>query len=188
MLFEKYSLEELETLEFDTIKAFTSSELKLLHQSYQKNINSFDTSSVGRLFDAIASFANISQVISYEGESGLLIESYYDENIKDTFTYTIIDGVIDIKIIDFIATRKYDTKLLCSMLINTLCHIVLHISSKHSLDIILTGGVFQNKTLLEKLVQELEKENKKYYTSSTIPTNDAGISLGQIYHAVLNHN
>ncbi|MDB2405621.1 carbamoyltransferase HypF [Arcobacteraceae bacterium] len=188
MLFEKYSLEELETLELDTIKAFTSSELKLLHQSYLKNINSFDTSSVGRLFDAIASFSNISQVISYEGESGLLIESYYDEKIKDIFTYTIIDGVIDIKIVDFITTQTYDTKLLCCMLINTLCHIVLHISSKHNLDVILTGGVFQNKTLLEKVIKQLEAEEKKYFTSSSVPTNDAGISLGQIYYSLLNSN
>lgn len=182
MLFDKYSLDELESLNFNTIKAFSNSELKLLYQTYQKNLNSFDSSSVGRLFDAVVSFANISQKISYEGESGLLIESYYDENIKEIFTYTIDDGVIDIKIIDFLETNNYNKKLLSSMLINTLADIVLNISTKYSLDIILTGGVFQNKTLLTKIIKQLKSKNKRYFTSSSIPTNDGGISVGQIYY------
>ncbi len=186
ILFNKYTLEELEKLELPTLKTFSNSELKLLYQSYEKNINCFDTSSIGRLFDAIASFANISQVISYEGESGLLVESYYDENIKDIFTYTIIDGIIDIKIVEFLSSHNYNAKLLCSMLINTLHHIILHISDKHQKDIYLTGGVFQNKTLLEKVVKSLKDENKKYYINSNIPTNDSGISLGQIYNYLLN--
>jgi len=156
------------------------------HYIHSSSINSFDTSSVGRLFDAVASFANISQLISYEGESGLLIESYYDESIKEIFTYTINDGIIDIKIIDFIETHNCDKKLLCSMLINTLVHIVLNISNKHTLDIILTGGVFQNKILLSKIIKQLRSENKRYFTPSSIPTNDGGISLGQIYYAILN--
>ncbi|MEA3383512.1 MAG: carbamoyltransferase HypF [Campylobacterota bacterium] len=186
MLFDKYTLEELESLELDTINAFSKIELKMLYQSYKKNINSFDTSSVGRLFDAIASFANISQLISYEGESGLLIESYYDKKIKDIFTYTIVDGLIDIDIIDFILTQSYDKITLSSMLINTLSSIILEISSQYHLDIILSGGVFQNKTLLELVVNQLENKNKKVYFPSSVPTNDSGISLGQIYYFLLN--
>lgn len=184
MLFEKYSLEELLELELPTVKAFTQSELKLLYQSYQKDINCFETSSVGRLFDGIASFSDIIQTISYEGESGLLIESNYDQNINDTFEYCIKDNIIDIKIVEYITTNPSPKQQLSSMLINTLSKIIVDISSKHDLDIYLSGGVFQNKTLLEKTLWLLQN-NKKVYTNRMIPTNDAGISLGQSYKTIL---
>jgi hydrogenase maturation protein HypF len=185
MLFERFSLEELLRLDLPTVKAFSESELKLLYQSYQKNINCFETSSVGRLFDGITSFADIIQVISYEGESGLLIESLYDETLDDSFEYTIDNNIIDIKFIDYILNNTVSKKSLSTMLINTLHTIIIDISKKHNLDIYLTGGVFQNKTLLEKVLKSLHNKQRKFYINHMIPSNDGGISLGQIYKATL---
>jgi len=186
LLFNRYALDELKNLDLPTIKAFSQGELKLLYESYKKNLNSFDTSSVGRLFDGIASFSNICQKITYEGESGLLCEAYYNENIDDIFTYTIIDGIIDIKIVEFVLYEGYDPSILSTMLINTLCHIVINISNKQNKDIILTGGVFQNKTLLQKVIKKLYNMEKKCYYSNHIPTNDGSISVGEIYYYILN--
>ncbi len=185
ILFDNFGLEEILNLDIPTVKAFKTDEIKLLHQSYQKNINCFETSSVGRLFDAIASFGDVSQIISYEGESGLLLENIYDKNCDKQFAYSIKDGVIDIDILAHLFNNTIDAVELSSMLINTLHDIILNINSKHSLDIILTGGVFQNKTLLEKVCRSLDKEDKKYYTATTVPTNDSGIALGQIYKTAL---
>jgi len=188
LLFDKYSLEEILDLNIPTVKAFKESELKLLYQSYEKNINCFDTSSVGRLFDALASFANLSQIISYEGESGLLIENLYDETSNKYFDYTIINGVIDIDILKCVLEKDFTASELSTMLINTLHNILLEISNEYNLDIILTGGVFQNKTLLEIVCKSLERNQRKYYTSTSVPTNDSGISLGQIYKTALELN
>ena len=185
MLFDKFSLDEILELNIPTVKAFKENELKLLYQSYQKNINCFDTSSVGRLFDGVASFTNLSQVISYEGESGLLIENLYDKTYNNCFSYTIENGIIDINIVTPILKEQLSQIELSTMLINTLHNILIDISKQHSLDIILTGGVFQNKTLLEKVCNSLEKNKKKYYTATSVPTNDSGISLGQIYKTCL---
>ncbi len=185
ILFDNFGLEEILNLDIPIVKAFKTDEIKLLHQSYQKNINCFETSSVGRLFDAIASFGDVSQIISYEGESGLLLENIYDKNCDKQFAYSIKDGVIDIDILAHLFNNTIDAVELSSMLINTLHDIILNINSKHSLDIILTGGVFQNKTLLEKVCRSLDKEDKKYYTATTVPTNDSGIALGQIYKTAL---
>jgi hydrogenase maturation protein HypF len=74
------------------------------------------------------------------------------------------------------------------MLINTLHDIIVDLSSQYSLDIILTGGVFQNKTLLENVCCSLDNNKRKYYTATSVPTNDSGISLGQIYKTALNLN
>ena len=46
------------------------------------------------------------------------------------------------------------------------------------------GQKFQNKTLLELVIQKLKDENIKYHHNQKTPTNDGGISLGQIYYAI----
>ncbi len=186
MLFDELSLEEVLNLDLDVVKAFLPDEIKILHQSYVKNLNAPKTSSVGRLFDAIASFSDIAQTISYEGESGLLCERYYDKGIKKYFDYTIDDGVIDIKIVEYILKDKIGKKELNSMLINTLVKIIIDISKLEKLEVILSGGVFQNKTLLELVCKELRQEKIKYYSGQETAINDGGIALGQAYYVLSN--
>ncbi|MCW8896149.1 carbamoyltransferase HypF [Sulfurimonas sp.] len=181
MLFDKLSLEEVLKLELDLVKSFLLVEIKMLHQSYVKNLNAPKSSSVGRLFDAVASFSGIAQRVSYEGESGLLCESFYDKNIEKCFDYTIDNGVIDIKIAEYMLKNKPDKKELNSMFINTLVKIIVDISKREKLEVILSGGVFQNKTLLELTCQELKQEKIKYYFQQETATNDGGIALGQLY-------
>lgn len=184
MLFDELSLEEVLKLELDLVKSFSKDEIKILHQSYIKNLNAPKSSSVGRLFDAIASFSNIAQSVSYEGESGLLCESYYDKNIKKCFEYGIEDGEIDIKITEYMLKSKSGKKELNSMFINTLVKIIVDISKREKLDVILSGGVFQNKTLMELTCQELKQEKIKHYFQQETAINDGGIALGQAYYAL----
>ncbi len=186
LLFENYTLEEILQMNLPVTQTFSQIELNLLYQSYEKNINSFDTTSVGRLFDAVASFCNLCAVLSYEGESGLLLESYYDETIATTFEWSILNDIIDIKIVDFILNNDFDEKLLSSMLINTLSTIIIELSIKHSFDVILSGGVFQNKTLLQKVLKDLKTNNRKYFINEKTPPNDGGVSLGQVYYYINN--
>lgn len=184
MLFDELSLEEVLKLELDLVKSFSLVEIKMLDQSYIKNLNAPKSSSVGRLFDAIASFSNIAQSVSYEGESGLLCESYYDKNIKKCFEYSIDNRVIDIKIVKYMLKCEPDKKELNSMFINTLVKIIADISKREKLDVILSGGVFQNKTLLELTCKELQEENITYYFQQETAINDGGIALGQAYYAL----
>jgi len=187
MLFDELSLEEVQKLNLETVKSFSKAELKILHQSYTKNLNTPLSSSVGRLFDGIASLSGVVQKSSYEGESGLLCESYYDENITNTFHYTLTDGIIDMKIVEVILNNQSGKKELNSMFINTLVKIILDISKSEEMEVILSGGVFQNKTLLELICKKLENENIKYYHQQETAINDGGIALGQAYHFLKNH-
>ncbi len=187
MLFDKLSLEEVLKLELDVVKSFSKEEIKILHQSYMKNLNAPKSSSVGRLFDAIASFSGIAQSVNYEGESGLLCESYYEKSIKKCFEYGIEGGEIEIKIAEQMLNNKPDKKELNSMFINTLVKIIVDISKREKLDVILSGGVFQNKTLLELTCKELQDEKIRYYYQQKTAINDGGIALGQAYYA-LSHN
>jgi len=176
MLFEKYTLDEVLALDIDTVKSFKEFEIKMLHSSYIKDLNAPLSSSMGRMFDAMASFAGLVQIQSYEGEAGLLCENEYEDN-NNLFSYHIKDGNISI---DFDFFRKN----LISVFMNTVVKIIVDISKLEKKDVILSGGVFQNKTLLGLVIQKLNQENIKYYYQKHTAINDSGIALGQNYYAI----
>jgi len=174
MLFDRYSLDEVLDLNLPTIKNFSKNEIKMLYHSWNKNINAPESSSIGRYFDAIASFGDICQIQSYEGEAGVLTE----QNLKlidDNFSYTFQNNIIDIKF-------NFFDKNIVSKFYTTLRNIIIDISLKENLPVILSGGVFQNKTLLESTCQALDKHNIKYYYNKTTSINDGSIALGQIWY------
>ncbi|MBU1667563.1 carbamoyltransferase HypF [bacterium] len=184
MLFDELGLEEVLALDVQLLESFHPSELKILHQSYSKNLNAPLSSSVGRLFDAVASLSNVCQTISYEGESGLLCESFYTPSITECFPFTIEDGVINIKIIQTLLKNNLSTEEINSMFINSLVEIIIQVSKLEQQEVILTGGVFQNKTLLELVTARLKKENIVHYYQQETAINDGGIALGQLYWAL----
>ena len=185
LLFDSFSLEEILNFEIPCVKAFKESEIKMFHTMWQKGLNSPLTSSVGRLFDAVASFADILHIQSYEGETGLQIEENYDKTITQSYSYEIIDDKIEISSMVKQIILEKDKKLICSKFINTLVSIVLDISNFYKdLPIVLGGGVFQNRTFLELLINKFKEQNREFYYNKNIPLNDGGISVGQIYHII----
>lgn len=184
LLFETFSLDEILKLNSPTVNAFSSNEIKLMHTVWQKGLNAPLTSSLGRVFDAIASFASIAQTQTYEGETGLQIEQAYSKEIKESYSYKIEGENIDLSQMVKEIIEDNQKELICSKFINMLVDIVVSLSKQYDLPIVLTGGVFQNKTLLELVCKELQKEGKKYYYSKRVPLNDGGISLGQLYSQI----
>ena len=177
MLFDKYTLDEVLSLKIDTVDSFKEFEIKMLYNSYIKDLNAPLSSSVGRIFDAIASLAGLLHIQEFEGEAGLLCEQEYS-NCTESFNYSLDDGLIDI---DF----DFFTNNIVSKFINTLINIIIEISKIENRDVILSGGVFQNKTLLNKVIDKLNVLNMNYFYGQKFPTNDSGISLGQIYHTII---
>jgi hydrogenase maturation protein HypF len=178
MLFDKYSLYEVEKFDFKFLKEYSKRELKLLYIAYTKNINCINTSSVGRVFDAIAVLSNYITAQTYEGESGLIIEKNYNKECREIFEYKI-NKSNQIKI-------EYDffDKNLATKFINTLVEIITNLALKHNLKVILCGGVFQNGTLLNLVINSLNKNSIKFYTNNKTSINDNSISIGQAYFAM----
>jgi hydrogenase maturation protein HypF len=165
--------------------AFTSNEIQMFYKMWQKGLNAPFTSSIGRLFDAVASFADILQVQSFEGETGLLIQQYYDETIIEHYSYKIIDEQIDISNMIKEIILDSNKKLICSKFINMLVQIILELSDIYkNLPVVLSGGVFQNRVLLKILIEKFHKQGREFYFSKDVPLNDEGISVGQIYHKI----
>ncbi|MDY3200982.1 MAG: carbamoyltransferase HypF [Arcobacter sp.] len=183
LLFDTFSLDEVLAMDIPTVKAFKDTEIKMFYTMWQKGLNSPLCSSIGRLFDAISSFADILQVQTYEGETGLQIEQNYDKSIISSYSFEIFEEEIDLRPMIKEIINEKDKKLICSKFINTLVNLILEISNIYkNFPVVLSGGVFQNKILLEILLDEFEKEGREFYFNIDIPSNDGGISIGQIYH------
>jgi hydrogenase maturation protein HypF len=94
-LFEIYG-DEVFKLSNPTINSFEDIEIKTLYKAWKNGLNSPLTSSCGRLFDAVASILGVIQICSYEGESGLLLESLYDDNVLESYKFSIEEKEIEI--------------------------------------------------------------------------------------------
>jgi hydrogenase maturation protein HypF len=158
----------------------------------KNKINSPLTSSLGRLFDAVAFLTGIKQTASYEGEAAMMFEFAAAPNISDRYPFEILLGEVLIidwqKMIETILDEMKNNvspKIISAKFHNTLVEIICSVAEKSSEEkIVLSGGVFQNAYLLEHAVHSLRTRGFKPYWHQRIPTNDGGISLGQIAVAV----
>jgi hydrogenase maturation protein HypF len=186
LLFENFTLEEVFRMDNSCVTSFTQKEIQTMYLMWQKGLNAPLTSSVGRIFDAISSLGDFSQTLGYEGESGLLIENEYDENIKESYSYEINEQIDISKLVSEVILEK-NKKIVATKFLNTLCEIIIDISKLYpKLPIVLTGGVFQNKTLTQNVYKKLEEINRKVYIQYDTPLNDGGLSIGQIYYCINN--
>ena len=185
LLFDNFCLEEIYSLPLEFLKIFEKNEIKNLHTIWQKSLNSPLSSSFGRVFDAVCSLANTLHIQEYEGQTGLYLENLYDENIKDAFSFDLIDNIIDISPMIKELVFEKDKKIIASKFINTLANIIFDISNLYKdLAIVLSGGVFQNRTLLKIVFEKLK--DKEIYIGENYSVNDENISLGQAFFTLEN--
>lgn len=157
---------------------FDEKSLKLLKQIYTKQINSPHCSSVGRLFDAVAVLCGMEGNVSYDGESGLLIEALYDASIHEYYVIEIDDKIVHYKPMFVQMLKDKEPHLIATKFINTLVQIALRVSSRYSTPVVLSGGVFQNRTLMEQILQNV---TQTFYFPLQLAINDGGICVGQLY-------
>jgi len=185
LLFEIYTLEEIHSLELSLLQQFSEAEINILHRACEQGINAPLSSSMGRLFDAVASFANIVHVSSFEGESGLLMEQYVDEKIIESFPFEIDNGIINLQPMVESMIVMEDKQMIVSTFFNTVTEIIFQISERYpALPLLFSGGVFQNKVLVEKISRRCKEKNRKCYFQNETAINDGGIALGQAWYAL----
>jgi hydrogenase maturation protein HypF len=173
---------------------FTDQEFSLLIKQIDLGINAPLTSSCGRLFDAVSALLGICREVSYEGEAAIKLEAIsssgknlksYDYDFKKDDGECLIlipkeiwSGIIkDLKSgrkKDEIAGRFHLTVV--DMIVETCCRLRYLLDSNK---VLLSGGVMQNKILVEKLVEKLIRNNFIPLLHSRVPSGDGGISLGQ---------
>jgi hydrogenase maturation protein HypF len=151
------------------------------------------SSGAGRLFDAVSAILGVCDKNTFEGEAAIALEFLTAPNLVDDypvdikfretmeidFSQTILKIVVDLvrgEDKGIISTKFHNT------LVNVISRVVQKLSSLHMInDVVLCGGVFQNIYLLERTIARLKSIGMKVYINEKVPTNDAGISLGQAY-------
>ncbi len=175
-------------------KRFSTNDANVIISMIKKGINSPLSSSAGRLFDAVSSLLGITDTITFEGEAAIKLEMIADSNDKkerSPYPFKIISEnplVINLKPLIKSIVEDFKNGVEISAISHnfhyTLAEIVLEISKilkkQYGIkDVVLSGGVFQNRLLLSMAIEQLEKEEFKVWYHEKIPANDSGISLGQ---------
>jgi hydrogenase maturation protein HypF len=151
------------------------------------------SSGAGRLFDAVSALIGICDKSTFEGEAAIALEAAARPDIADDYPVDIKSG--DTTEVDFSPAllriiedmqKGVDKGFISSKFHNSvvaaITRVVEKLSSLYNLkDVALCGGVFQNMYLLERTVDRLMSKGMKVHIHDKVPTNDAGISLGQAY-------
>lgn len=143
------------------------------------------TTSLGRIFDAFACLVCKINKISYEAQAPMILESFYDENMEIYYDFILHESVINFKD-PFEKALKDDKITAATGFINGIAKLIVDLAILHKKPVILSGGVFLNKALLNKTIILLNQANVKYYLSKNYSLGDENIALGQLFWALNN--
>ena len=170
-------------------KIFTAEKVKAQKFLLEKNINCVESTSCGRLFDAVAAILKICEKNSYEGEAAMKLESFAENfcgkvEVKNIFsTQELFEKILE-KVLEG-EDRNFLAKYFHAGLAEIIFEKILEISSREKIfTVALSGGVFQNILLTEILLEKLERANFKVLLNKMIPANDGGICVGQAFYAI----
>ena len=186
LLFEYYSIEEILEMDSALINSFSPQEIRTLYLMKNKAINAPKSTSMGRLFDGVYALSNHLEPLAYEGESGLIMESEANRfQSKAHYSFTLQGSCIEYKEMIHEIIHEKRVHLVADKFLNTIVEMIFEISQHYkNKPIILTGGVFQNKVLLKKVIVMCKAHEIDYYIQTQTPINDGGISFGQAYYAL----
>ena len=191
VLYEAWGDSWLQDRDLAPIAEFSEKQLALIKQVLIKGLNAPITSSAGRLFDAVASLIGLRQRVTFEGQAAMELESMIDCEVVDLYPFAVSDGlprIIDwapiIREILIDLRRGKSFGFISAKFHNTLAEVIVEVAREIGQPkIVLTGGCFQNRYLLERSVLRLSQAGFRPYWHQRVPTNDGGIALGQVIAA-----
>jgi hydrogenase maturation protein HypF len=152
-----------------------------------KNINCPVTSSLGRLFDGVASICGVIQKVTYEAQAAIILQKYAEmffNKLDSKYKVSIKDNILDhgpmieelIKDIDSGMAVEECAYKFHVWVAGSITAFVSKVTPKY---VVFSGGCFQNSLLCTLLSQEMKTINIEHFFNHEIPTNDAGVSFGQ---------
>jgi len=176
---------------FDRIK---EEQARLVLYSLKNRINLHRSSSMGRLFDAVSFLCGLRSRNSFEGEAAMALEFHSDKEIDKQYPVDLsvdmeieIGGLLNAILNDI--RSGVPVSVIGGGFHNWLSNVILEISNrlrkKTGINkVVLSGGVFQNKLLLNKTKNLLRHYDFEVFHNRIVPPNDGGISFGQIGHYI----
>jgi hydrogenase maturation protein HypF len=171
---------------------FEPRELDTLLRALRAGVNAQKTSSMGRLFDAVAALLDLRQTASFEGQAAMELE-FCAQRADDSSRYPFSlsgDSPVTVDIAPLVAAVLDDRKggtpppIIARRFHNTLIELGVTLASRAGMpDVALTGGCFQNALLAGGLAERLEARGFRVHEPTSVPPNDGSISLGQVHVA-----
>ncbi len=158
-------------------------------QLIDKNIRTFETTSVGRLFDAAAALLGFTREITFEGQAAMWLEQLARAGAtSDAYPFPMDGATLDFRpllsavVHDRVRDREPAAiaRAFQRGVAQGLCAAVSMLCESHGTrTAVLSGGVFQNEMLLSDVKTILAPDRIRIWTNASVPPNDGGISLGQ---------
>lgn len=175
---------------------FTSAELDALLVLMKRSVHSPRTSSMGRLFDAVAALCGFSAKISFEGQAAMQLEFAADPRVDDAYPLPLVEAP-DPEGAPFVADWEPLVRAVLSdrasgepvgrtsaRFHNALAQLAASAAQRWGgRQVVLTGGCFQNALLAERTRGRLLQSGCDVYTHREVPPGDGGIALGQLWVA-----
>jgi hydrogenase maturation protein HypF len=154
-----------------------------------REVRTFATTSMGRLFDSAAALLGFTREVTFEGQAAMWLEQLaLSAPHAEPYSFPFIADELDFRPLlravagDRIRGRHINeiARSFQLAIAHGLRNALISISRSHGLDtVVLSGGVFQNDLLLQDLKALLASESLQVWTNHEVPPNDGGISLGQ---------
>ncbi len=171
-----------------SVQALNEIERQALLTQLEKNLNTPQTSSMGRLFDAVAALIGVRQTISYEAQAAIEFEGLVDKTESGYYPF-IIKGQ-EIALQPMLAALLKDLRdgatqpAMAARFHNTIARLSLALAQQVQKDysinqFVLSGGVWQNQALLEKTLALFQQNNLTALIHRQTPPNDGCVAFGQ---------
>ena len=167
---------------------FCAEDQVTLRTQLEKRINTPMTSSMGRLFDAAAALAGGRQQVNYEGQAAIEFEALADPAEAGQYPFELDQDQVRVRtavealiqdVLKGVPPSQISTKFHngLAQAVLEMCHTI---RVETGIDeVALSGGVWQNITLLRRTLSLLEVDGFRVYLHREVPPNDGGLSLGQ---------
>nr|WP_164966275.1 carbamoyltransferase HypF [Helicobacter pylori] len=172
-------------------KHFKEYELEIFQQMHDREIQSVATNSIGRLFDIVAFSLDLTGMISFEAESGQVLENLALQSDEIAFyPFKIKNSVVCLK--EFYQAFEKDLGVLeperiAKKFFNSLVEIITALIMPFKEHVVVcSGGVFCNQLLCEQLAKRLRGLKRQYFFHKHFPPNDSSIPAGQALMAYFN--
>lgn len=170
-------------------------ETTLLETMMERRLQSPLTSSAGRLFDAVSAILGLCDSVTYEGQAAIRLQAAAapEAGCREAYGFNFSAGIVDfgdtIRSIVADVEKGEEKGRIAAMFHNTVAEAVVAVCEGVRLSekvdkAVLSGGVFQNRLLLELVTARLLERGFKVYSHHLLPPNDAGICVGQAVIAI----
>jgi hydrogenase maturation protein HypF len=176
-----------------SVQALCVEERQALRSQLERQLNAPLASSMGRLFDAVAALTGIRQQVNYEAQAAIELEAIADPYEKAAYHFAFVrlperplqvqsSPVITAVLEDVLAGVPISQ--ISARFHNGIAHMVLDVCQAARKEtgikqVALSGGVWQNMTLLLKSVSFLKAAGFEVLLHNQVPPNDGGLALGQ---------